>query len=107
VRDHRADYERVGAVVLGVSPDPVQSVARFDQKYGLEFPLLADDDHSVTEAYGVWVEKSRYGRNYMGTQRTTFIIDADGKVAKVFPNVSPKTHDADVLGALEQLNAAA
>src|SRR5437868_8591244 len=62
VRDHRADYERAGAVVLGVSPDPVTAVAKFDQKYGLEFPLLADADHKVTETYGVWVEKSMYGR---------------------------------------------
>src|SRR5437763_13321197 len=83
IRDHRSDYERAGAVVLGVSPDPVKRIARFDGKYGLGFPLLADEDHAVAEAYGVWVEKSMYGRKYMGMQRATFIIDGDGKVAHV------------------------
>src|ERR1700737_2401717 len=66
VRDHRADYEAAGAVVLGVSPDPVKRVAAFDDKHGLRFPLLADEDHAVAEAYGGWVEKSMYGRNTMG-----------------------------------------
>jgi peroxiredoxin Q/BCP len=107
IRDHRADYERTGAVVLGVSPDPVTAVAKFDVKYGLGFTLLADADHAVTEAYGVWVEKSKYGRTYMGAQRSTFIIDADGIVRHVIPNVTPKTHDDEVLAALEQLGAAA
>ena len=107
IRDHRADYEKAGAVVVGVSPDPVKAVAKFDQKYGLDFPLLADADHAVTEAYGVWVEKSMYGRKYMGAQRATFIIDADGIVRHVIPKVTPKTHDDEVLAALEQLNAAA
>src|ERR1700730_16695856 len=74
VRDHRADYEAAGAVVLGVSPDPVKRVAAFDDKHGLSFPLLADEYHAVTEAYGVWVEKSMYGRKYMGVERTTFVI---------------------------------
>jgi thioredoxin-dependent peroxiredoxin len=106
IRDHRADYAKAGAVVLGVSPDPVAAVAKFDQKYGLEFPLLADSDHAVTDAYGVWVEKSKYGRTYMGAQRATFIIDADGVVRHVIPKVTPKTHDEEVLAALEQLNAA-
>jgi peroxiredoxin Q/BCP len=107
IRDHRTDYERAGAVVLGVSPDPVDAVAKFDTKHGLDFPLLADADHAVTERYGVWVEKSMYGRKYMGAQRATFIIDGDGIVRHVIPKVSPKTHDAEVLAALEQLNAAA
>jgi thioredoxin-dependent peroxiredoxin len=107
IRDHRADYERAGVVVLGVSPDPVDAVSAFDQKYGLAFPLLADADHAVAELYGVWGEKSRYGRTFMGVQRTTFIIDADGKVAHVIPNVTPKTHDDDVLAALAQLGIAA
>jgi len=87
--------------------DAVRAVAKFDQKYGLDFPLLADAEHSVTEAYGVWVEKSMYGRKYMGAQRATFIIDADGIVRHVIPKVTPKTHDDEVLAALEQLNAAA
>jgi thioredoxin-dependent peroxiredoxin len=107
IRDHRADYERADTVVLGVSPDPVKAVAAFDEKFGLGFPLLADQDHAVAEAYGVWVEKSMYGRKYMGVQRATFIIDADGKVAHVIPKATPKTHDADVLAALERLAAAA
>jgi peroxiredoxin Q/BCP len=100
VRDHRADYARTGAVVLGVSPDPVKPIAKFDQKYGLGFPLLSDEDHSVAEAYGVWIEKSRYGRTYMGNERTTFVIGPDGKIREVFANVKPAEHDDLVLGAL-------
>ena len=107
VRDHRADYEQAGAVVLGVSPDPVKMVAKFDDKYGLRFPLLADEDHHVAEAYGVWVEKSMYGRTYWGAQRATFIIAADGVVAHVIPKATPKTHDDDVLRALGELAATA
>jgi len=100
VRDHRADYERSGAVVLGVSPDPVKKVAKFDDKYGLGFPLLADEDHAVAEAYGVWVEKSMYGRKYMGNERTTFVIGPDGTIEQVFRSVKPAAHDELVLGAL-------
>jgi thioredoxin-dependent peroxiredoxin len=100
VRDHRSDYERAGAVVLGVSPDPVKRIAAFDKKYGLGFPLLADEDHSVAEAYGVWVEKSMYGRTYMGMERSTFVIDPDGVVQEVFRKVKPAQHDDLVLGEL-------
>jgi peroxiredoxin Q/BCP len=100
VRDHRADYEQADAVVLGVSPDKVKAVAKFDDKYGLGFPLLADEDHSVAEAYGVWVEKSMYGRNYMGNERTTFVIGPDGTIQHVFRSVKPAEHDDLVLGAL-------
>jgi peroxiredoxin Q/BCP len=100
VRDHAADYERLGAVVLGVSRDPVDRIAAFDGKHSLGFPLLSDADHAVAEAYGVWVEKSMYGRKFMGMQRATFVIDAKGKVTHVFPKVSPKTHDEQVLAAL-------
>jgi len=100
VRDHHADYERGGAVVLGVSPDPVARIARFDEKYGLGFPLLADTDHAVAEAYGVWVEKSMYGRKYMGNERTTFVIGPDGKIKEIFRSVRPAEHDELVLGAL-------
>jgi peroxiredoxin Q/BCP len=106
VRDHRGEYEKVDAVVLGVSPDPVKNVAKFDQKYGLGFPLLADADQLVAEEYGVWVEKSMYGRKYWGAQRATFIIDAEGKVAHVIPKVTPSTHDDEVLAALSELSAA-
>ena len=87
VRDRQADYQQADAVVLGVSPDPVKPIAKFDEKYGLGFPLLSDEDHSVAEAYGVWVEKNRYGRTYMGNERTTFVIDPDGKIKDVFRSV--------------------
>jgi peroxiredoxin Q/BCP len=107
IRDHRADYDAAGAKVLGVSPDPVKAVKKFHGGQGLGFTLLADEDHSVCELYGVWGEKSMYGRTYMGAQRATFIIDASGTVAKVFPKVSPKTHDEVVLKALDELGAAA
>jgi peroxiredoxin Q/BCP len=100
VRDHRADYDHAGAVVLGVSPDPVKKIKAFDDKYGLAFPLLADADHSVAEAYGVWAEKSMYGRKYMGVERTTFVIGADGVIQEVFRRVKPAQHDELVLGAL-------
>jgi peroxiredoxin Q/BCP len=100
VRDHRADYEQADAVVLGVSPDPVKQVAKFDDKYGLGFPLLADEDHAVAEAYGVWVERSMYGRTYMGNERTTFVIGPDGTIKEIFRSVKPAEHDELVLGAL-------
>src|SRR5215218_7958104 len=100
VRDHLPDYQELGAVVLGASPDPVGRVKRFHDKQGLNFPLLADEDHSVAEQYGVWGEKKMYGRTYMGVQRATFIIDPDGTVAHVIPKVSPKTHDDEVLAVL-------
>jgi peroxiredoxin Q/BCP len=100
VRDHRADYESAGAVVLGVSPDPVKRVAAFDEKYGLRFPLLADQDHAVAEAYGVWVQKSMYGRKYWGVERSTFVLDSDGVVREVFRKVKPAAHDQLVLAAL-------
>jgi peroxiredoxin Q/BCP len=106
IRDHRADYEAAGAVVLGVSPDRVSAVKKFADKQSLDFRLLADADHAVCDLYGVWVEKSNYGRTYMGAQRSTFIIDPEGVVAKVFPKVSPKTHDEIVLAALGELAAA-
>jgi thioredoxin-dependent peroxiredoxin len=100
VRDHRADYEQADAVVLGVSPDPVAVIAAFDEKYGLGFPLLSDEDHSVAQAYGVWVEKQRYGRTYMGNERTTFVIGPDGDLRQVLRSVKPAEHDELVLGSL-------
>jgi peroxiredoxin Q/BCP len=107
IRDRRAEYEAAGAVVLGVSPDTVDAVRRFADKYSLDFRLLADQDHAVAERYGVWAEKTNYGRTYWGNQRATFIIDESGTVARVFPKVSPKTHDDVVLAALEELRPAA
>ena len=103
IRDHRTDYERAGAKVVGVSPDPVAAISKFADRYTLDFELLADENHEVAELYGVWGEKEMYGKTYLGVQRTTFVIDPDGKVAKVFPKVSPKAHDDAVLEALGQL----
>jgi thioredoxin-dependent peroxiredoxin len=100
VRDRRTDYAAAGAVVLGVSPDPVAKVKKFHDKYDLGFRLLADEDHAVAEAYGVWVQKSMYGRTYWGNERTTFVIDPDGNVARVLRKVKPGEHDALVLAAL-------
>ncbi len=102
VRDRKADYAQAGAVVLGVSPDPVAKVKKFQEKYALDFPLLADADHSVAEAFGVWVEKSMYGRKYFGNERTTFIIDSEGMVAEVLRKVKPAEHDERVLAALSK-----
>jgi peroxiredoxin Q/BCP len=107
VRDHAPDYAQAGAVVLGVSPDPVKEVKKFHDAQGLNFTLLADEDHAVCDLYGVWGEKSMYGKTYLGAARATFIIDASGTVARVFPKVSPKTHDEVVLAALDELGAAA
>jgi thioredoxin-dependent peroxiredoxin len=107
VRDHELDYESAGAVVLGVSPDPVKAVRKFHDKQQLNFELLADEDHEVCETYGVWVEKSMYGKTYWGAQRSTFVIDEDGIVRKVIKKAKPDTHDDDVLAALGALDAAA
>ena len=107
IRDHRADYEEAGAAVLGVSPDTVKDVKKFADKQSLNFRLLADADHGVCDLYGVWGEKSMYGRTYWGAIRSTFIIDASGTVVHVIPKASPKTHDADVLKVLAELGAAA
>jgi peroxiredoxin Q/BCP len=107
VRDHLPAYEQSGAVVLGVSPDPVKAVKKFHDGQGLNFTLLADADHAVCEAYGVWAEKSMYGKTYMGALRATFVIDAEGRVAHVIPKVSPKTHDDEVLAVLGELGQAA
>jgi peroxiredoxin Q/BCP len=100
IRDAWGEFERAGAVVLGVSPDDEASHAKFKQKYELPFPLLADTDHSVSEQYGVWAEKNMYGKTYWGVERSTFVIDAEGTVAKVMRKVKPDTHTDDVLAAL-------
>jgi peroxiredoxin Q/BCP len=89
--------------VLGVSPDKPAKLEKFDGKHDLGFTLLADENHEVAEGYGTWVEKSMYGKTYMGVQRATFIIDSNGKIAHVIPKVSPKTHDDQVLAALAEL----
>lgn len=107
VRDRGAEYAATGARVIGVSPDTVEAVKKFAEKFELDFTLLADADHAVADAYGTWVEKSMYGKKYWGVQRATFLIDPDGRIARVFPKVSPKTHDDVVLAALAELAAAA
>jgi thioredoxin-dependent peroxiredoxin len=103
IRDHRADYERARVRVLGISPDRVSEVGRFADKHELDFTLLADEDHSVAEAYGTWGEKSMAGKTYWGVTRSTFIIGPAGRIVRVFPKVSPKTHDEVVLEALAEL----
>lgn len=100
IRDAWAEFEAAGAVVLGVSPDGEASHAKFREKYDLPFALLADADHAVAEKYGVWGEKSFAGKTYMGVDRSTFVIDADGNVAKVFRKVKPAEHADQVLEAL-------
>jgi thioredoxin-dependent peroxiredoxin len=107
IRDHSGDYEAAGARVIGISPDKVEDVAKFAEKHGLDFTLLADAEHEVAEAYGTWMEKRNYGRTYWGVQRATFLIDPQGQIAKVFPKVSPQTHDEVVLEALRDLPAQA
>ena len=103
VRDRSGDYAKAGARVIGVSPDEVSAIEKFAGNYDLGFTLLADADHAVAEKYGTWVEKSMYGKKYMGVQRATFIIGPDGRIARVFPKVQPKKHDDLVLAALERL----
>jgi peroxiredoxin Q/BCP len=102
VRDHAPDYAGAGAVVLGVSPDTVAKVKKFHDKQGLNFSLLADDGHKVADAYGVWVEKSMYGKTYFGNERTTFVIGPEGVVAAVLRKVKPAEHDELVLAALRE-----
>jgi thioredoxin-dependent peroxiredoxin len=106
VRDRSDEYAAAGARVIGISPDEVDAITRFAGKHDLGFTLLADPDHAVAEKYGAWGEKSMYGKKYMGVLRSTFIVDPDGKVARVFPKVQPKKHDALVLKALGELAAA-
>ena len=100
VRDHRGEYASAGVTVLGISPDPVKAVKKFHDKQELNFALLADADHAVCEAYGVWVEKSMYGRTYMGAERSTFIVGPDGTLQDVLRKVKPAEHDGLVLAAL-------
>ena len=100
-RDGLKDLTKEGAVVLGVSTDDVKSHQKFKEKFKLNFPLLADTDKKIVEAYGVWKEKSMYGRTYMGIERTTFIIGKDGKISHIFPKVKVDEHYDEVMEALE------
>ena len=102
IRDHRTDFASVDAVVLGISPDAPAKIKKFDTKFDLGFPLLGDEDHAVAEAYDVWVEKSMYGKTYMGMERTSYVIDPEGVIKEVFRKVKPAEHDAKVLAALAE-----
>ena len=99
-RDDYSEYQAAGMVILGVSPDSSRSHTKFKTKYDLPFPLLADTDHKICEEYGVWGLKKFMGREYMGVMRTTFLIDADGKILRVFENVKPAAHSAEILEIL-------
>lgn len=100
-RDHYAAIRKRGAVVLGVSTDPVKAHDKFAEKFKLPFPLLADEDKKIVTAYGVWGEKRFMGRKYQGTHRVTFLIGPDGRIQKVWPQVKPEAHAAEVLAALD------
>jgi len=102
-RDDYSAYQKAGVTVLGVSPDSVKSHVKFKEKYQLPFSLLADEDHHLCDLYGVWGPKKMMGREYEGVLRTTFLIDAHGKIARVFENVRPSEHSAEVLAALKSL----
>jgi peroxiredoxin Q/BCP len=103
-RDDYSAYQQAGVTILGISPDTPKSHAKFKAKFGLPFPLLADVDHKICELYGVWGRKKLMGKEYDGVFRTTFIIDAQGKIARVFENVKPAEHSAEVLEALKGSN---
>jgi thioredoxin-dependent peroxiredoxin len=103
IRDAYAEFERAGAVVLGVSPDGEKKHAKFKAKYELPFTLLADPEHEVAESYGTWGEKRYMGKTFWGVSRTTFLVAPDGTVAKVFPKVKPDAHADDVLAALSSI----
>lgn len=103
IRDRRGEYAEAGVKVIGISPDALAKVKRFHDRKDLNFTLLADADHAVCDVYGVWVEKSMYGRKYWGAQRATFIIDRRGVIRHVIPKASPKMHDDEVLRALGEL----
>jgi thioredoxin-dependent peroxiredoxin len=103
IRDSYEEFRKAGAVVLGVSPDPVKSHVKFIKKFELPFTLLADEDKAIANSYCVWGEKSFMGRKYMGNHRVTFLIDGDGRIAKIWPAVKPETHAEEVLAALREL----
>jgi len=101
-RDELEGFENIGAIVLGVSTDTAESHRKFENKYKLRFPLLADEEKKIVRAYGVWGQKSFLGRKYMGTHRVTFLIGPDGKIKKIWPKVKPAEHATEVLAALRQ-----
>ena len=99
-RDAQKTFTRKNVVIVGISPDKPAAQAKFAEKYSLPYAFVADPDHAIAEAYGVWKEKSMYGRKYMGIERTTFVIDEKGKIATIFAKVKPAGHAAEVLDAL-------
>lgn len=101
--DRAAQFEAANTIVLGISPDEIKALCKFRDKYSLGVRLLADTEKKVLETYGVWVEKSMYGRKYMGVERTTILVDASGKIAKIWPKVSVTGHAEDVLGVVKQM----
>lgn len=101
-RDASKKFSKLDTEIVGVSPDEAPAQQKFAAKYGLEFTFVPDTDHSIAEAYGVWKEKNMYGRKYMGIERTTFLIGADGKIEKIFPKVKPEGHAAQVLAAVRE-----
>jgi peroxiredoxin Q/BCP len=103
IRDSWKELKATGAHLFGVSIDPANSHEKFIEKFALPFPLLSDSDRGIVETYGVWVEKSMYGKTYMGTERTTFVIDSNSKIAAIFPKVKPDEHVGLVLKALQEL----
>jgi peroxiredoxin Q/BCP len=106
-RDQKAELSKLGAKILGVSTDDLESHQKFRRKFDLNFPLLADTDHRVAEAYGAWREKVRFGKSSLGIQRSTFLIDAEGVVRRVWKDVQVEGHDAEVIEALKELQSAA
>lgn len=101
-RDAAQDFETHNAAIVGISPDKTEAQAKFAAKYSLPYTFVPDPEHTIAEAYGVWKEKSMYGRKYMGIERTTFVIDPQGKIAKIFSKVKPAGHAAEVLDSLAQ-----
>ncbi len=102
-RDRFKDIEKLGAVILGISPDSLKSHDKFINKFQLPYTLVSDEDKKICQDYGVWVEKSMYGKKYMGVARTTFIVDKNGKIAKIFEKVKPEGHNQQVIDALQAL----
>lgn len=95
------DFSKLDCAILGVSPDPVKALASFKVKYGLDFPLIGDESHAMLKAYGVWIEKSMYGRSYMGVERSTFLLGKDGRIARIWRKVKVDGHARDVLAAAQ------
>jgi thioredoxin-dependent peroxiredoxin len=100
-RDGKAGFDAADAVILGISPDTPKAQSKFAEKFGLPYRLLADADHAIAEQYGVWAEKSMYGKKYMGVDRTTFVIGKDGRIAQIFRKVKPENHADEVLAAIK------